>query len=104
MKKVGVLTGGADCPGLNSVIRAIVHKSIDEGYVVTGIKNGWNGLIENDMRVLDYRLTSGIHDRGGTILPMARSRYHPYTRPQNVPGGPPCHHSYAPWYYPGLGR
>jgi len=72
MKKIGILTGGADCPGLNSVIRAVVRKSIDEGYVVTGIKNGWNGLIENDMRVLDARLTSGILDRGGTILGTSR--------------------------------
>jgi 6-phosphofructokinase 1 len=72
MKKIGILTGGADCPGLNSVIRAVVRKSIDEGWVVTGIKNGWNGLIENDMRILDYRLTSGILDRGGTILGTSR--------------------------------
>jgi len=72
MKKIGILTGGADCPGLNSVIRAVVRKSIDCGYVVTGVKNGWNGLIANDMRVLDYRLTSGILDRGGTILGTSR--------------------------------
>lgn len=72
MKKIGILTGGADCPGLNSVIRAVVRKSINEGYVVTGIKNGWNGLIENDMRVLDYQMTSGILARGGTILGTSR--------------------------------
>jgi len=68
MKKIGVLTGGTDCPGLNSVIRAVVRKAIKEGYVVTGVKNGWDGLINNDMRILDLRLTSGILDRGGTIL------------------------------------
>jgi len=72
MKKIGILTGGADCPGLNSVIRAVVRKSIDEGYVVTGVKNGWNGLVDNDMRILDYRITSGILDRGGTILGTSR--------------------------------
>jgi len=72
MKKIGILTGGADCPGLNSVIRAVVRKAMHEGYVVTGIKNGWDGLIENDMRVLDLRLTSGILDRGGTILGTSR--------------------------------
>jgi len=72
MKKIGILTGGADCPGLNSVIRAVVRKSIDEGYVVTGVKNGWNGLVDNDMRILDYRLTSGILARGGTILGTSR--------------------------------
>ena len=72
MKKIGILTGGADCPGLNSVIRAVVRKSMHDGYVVTGVKNGWSGLIENDMRVLDLRLTSGILDRGGTILGTSR--------------------------------
>lgn len=73
MKKIGILTGGADCPGLNSVIRAVVRKAMQEGYVVTGIKNGWDGLIENDLRVLDLRVTSGILDRGGTILGTSRS-------------------------------
>jgi len=72
MKKIGILTGGADCPGLNSAIRAVVRKAMQEGYVVTGIKNGWDGLIRNDMRVLDLRLTSGILDRGGTILGTSR--------------------------------
>lgn len=72
MKKIGVLTGGADCPGLNSVIRAVVRKGMQEGYVITGIKNGWNGLLNNDMRVLDLRSTSGILDRGGTILGTSR--------------------------------
>lgn len=72
MKKIGILTGGADCPGLNSVIRAVVRKAMQEGYVVTGIKNGWNGLVANDMRILDLRLTVGILDRGGTILGTSR--------------------------------
>lgn len=72
MKKIGILTGGADCSGLNSVIRAVVHKGMQEGYVITGIKNGWNGLVDNDTRVLDLRLTSGILDRGGTILGTSR--------------------------------
>jgi len=72
MKKIGIMTGGADCPGLNSVIRAVVRKGMQEGYVVTGIKNGWLGLIENDMRVLDIKSTSGILDKGGTILGTSR--------------------------------
>ncbi|HLF18159.1 MAG TPA: ATP-dependent 6-phosphofructokinase [Candidatus Omnitrophota bacterium] len=72
MKKIGILTGGADCPGLNSVIRVVVRKAMHEGYVVTGIKNGWMGLVENDMKVLDLRQTSGILDRGGTILGTSR--------------------------------
>ena len=72
MKKIGILTGGADCPGLNSVIRAVVRKGMQDGFVVTGIKNGWLGLIENDMRVLDIKSTMGILDRGGTILGTSR--------------------------------
>lgn len=72
MKKIGILTGGADCPGLNSVIRAVVRKGMQEGYVVAGIKNGWLGLVENDMRILDIRQTSGILDKGGTILGTSR--------------------------------
>ncbi|MCA9400302.1 MAG: 6-phosphofructokinase [Candidatus Omnitrophica bacterium] len=72
MQKIGILTGGADCPGLNSVIRAVVRKSIQERCVVTGIKSGWDGLIENDMKILDMRMTSGILDRGGTILGTSR--------------------------------
>lgn len=72
MKKIGILTGGADCPGLNSVIRAVVRKGIQEGFVITGVKNGWLGLIENDMRVLDIKSTTGILDKGGTILGTSR--------------------------------
>jgi len=82
MKKIGVLTGGADCPGLNSVIRAVVRKGMHEGYVVTGIKNGWTGLVDNDMRILDLRSTSGILDRGGTIL--GTSRINPLEDPNQV--------------------
>ncbi len=82
MKKVGVLTGGADCPGLNSVIRAVVRKGIQEGYVVTGVKNGWLGLVNNDTRILDVRLTSGILDKGGTVL--GTSRINPLKDPEQV--------------------
>jgi len=82
MKKIGILTGGADCPGLNSVIRAVVRKGMLEGYVVAGIKNGWEGLIENDMKILDPRMTSGILDKGGTIL--GTSRIDPLEDPNKV--------------------
>jgi 6-phosphofructokinase 1 len=82
MKKIGILTGGADCPGLNSVIRAVVRKSMMEGYVVTGVKNGWSGLIDNDMRILDLRAVSGILDRGGTIL--GTSRINPLENPKDI--------------------
>src|SRR3989338_6064382 len=82
MKKIGILSGGADCPGINSVIRAVVRKGISEGYVITGIKNGWSGFIENDMRILDLRSTSGILDRGGTIL--GTSRINPFKDPAHI--------------------
>ncbi|MFH0754914.1 MAG: ATP-dependent 6-phosphofructokinase [Candidatus Omnitrophota bacterium] len=82
MKKIGILTGGADCPGLNAVIRAVVYKGMQEGYVITGIKNGWQGLIDNDVRVLDARAVSGILDRGGTIL--GTSRVDPFQNPESL--------------------
>ena len=70
---VGVLTGGGDCPGLNPVIRAVVRTSIHEGYKVTGIHNGWKGLVENDTAPLDMASVSGIIHRGGTILGTSRT-------------------------------
>lgn len=78
MKKVGVLTGGGDCPGLNSVIRAIVRYAIKEGYKVVGIKNGWKGLVEKDTLELDLTAVSGILPKGGTIL--GTSRTNPYKK------------------------
>ena len=82
MRKIGLLTGGADCPGLNSVIRAVVRKGLQEGFVITGVKNGWLGLIDNDMKVLDLNLVSGILDRGGTIL--GTSRVDPFKSPDDI--------------------
>jgi len=76
MAKVGILTGGGDCPGLNSVIRAVVKKGLLEGYQITGIKNGWKGLIENDTMALNIETVSGILPKGGTIL--GTSRTNPY--------------------------
>lgn len=78
MQKIGVLSGGGDCPGLNSVIRAIVRKGINEGYALVGIKNGWKGLIENDTLPLNMDAVSGILPKGGTIL--GTSRTNPYKK------------------------
>lgn len=78
MKKVGILTGGGDCPGLNSVIRAVVRYAFKEGYCVVGIKNGWKGLIENDTVDLSLASVSGILPKGGTIL--GTSRTNPYKK------------------------
>lgn len=78
MKKIGILTGGGDCPGLNPVIRAVVRKAYNLGWEVTGIHNGWKGLIENDSEVLDLKSVSGILPKGGTIL--GTSRTNPYKK------------------------
>jgi len=81
-KKVGVLTGGGDCPGLNSVIRAIVRKADKLGYEILGIKNGWQGLIEADTVPLNLDSVSGILPKGGTIL--GTSRTNPYKKEGSV--------------------
>ena len=67
-RKIGVLTGGGDCPGLNAAIRAVTKSAIQGGYEVLGIRNGWKGFWDNDTVVLNRINTSGIIDRGGTIL------------------------------------
>ena len=82
MKKVGVLTGGGDCPGLNSVIRAVVRYADKEGYKVVGVKNGWKGMIENDTIDMDINSVSGILPKGGTIL--GTSRTNPYKKEGQV--------------------
>jgi len=82
MEKIGILTGGGDCPGLNPVIRAVVRKGLLEGYEIIGIKNGWKGLIEADTLKLDLHSVSGILPRGGTIL--GTSRTNPYKKPEDL--------------------
>ncbi len=82
MTKIGILTGGGDCPGLNSVIRAVVKTAHERDMSVVGIKNGWKGLIENDTLPLDLRSVSGILPRGGTIL--GTSRTNPYKNKDDV--------------------
>lgn len=78
MEKIGILTGGGDCPGLNPVIRAVVRKALLAGYEVVGIKNGWKGLVENDTMALNLETVSGILPKGGTIL--GTSRTNPYKK------------------------
>ncbi len=82
MKRLGILTGGGDCPGLNPVIRAAVRKAFNEGYEVLGIKYGWKGLIEGEVMPLDLRSVSGILPKGGTIL--GTSRTNPYKKEGGV--------------------
>ncbi|MFE0630217.1 6-phosphofructokinase [Streptomyces sp. NPDC058864] len=72
--RVGVLTGGGDCPGLNAVIRAIVRKGVQEyGYEFTGFRDGWHGPLEGDTVPLDITAVRGILPRGGTILGSSRT-------------------------------
>ncbi|HWQ75453.1 MAG TPA: 6-phosphofructokinase [Syntrophomonas sp.] len=69
IKKIGVLTGGGDCPGLNAVIRAVTKAAIIEnGWEVIGFKDGFKGMVENSYMTLDLKTVSGIGHTGGTIL------------------------------------
>jgi phosphofructokinase-like protein len=71
--KVGILTGGGDCPGLNAVIRAVARRSFARDYEVVGIRDGWRGLLEASFTELGPREISGILPRGGTILGTTRT-------------------------------
>lgn len=82
MKKIGILTGGGDCPGLNAVIRAVVKKSRQYDWEVIGIKNGWEGLIKGEMELLSDYSVSGILPKGGTII--GTSRTNPFSDEKDV--------------------
>jgi ATP-dependent phosphofructokinase / diphosphate-dependent phosphofructokinase len=72
--RVGVLTGGGDCPGLNAVIRAVVRTGVAEhGTEFIGFRDGWRGPLEGDTMVLDVAAVRGILPRGGTILGTSRT-------------------------------
>src|ERR1700760_2419477 len=80
--RIGVLTGGGDCPGLNAVIRAVVRKGGGaHGHEFVGYRDGWRGPIEDDRRPLGVPEVRGILPRGGTILGSSR------TNPFTVDGG-----------------
>jgi 6-phosphofructokinase 1 len=81
--RVGVLTGGGDCPGLNAVIRAVVRKGVSEyGYEFVGFRDGWKGPLENLTTPLGEPEVEGILSRGGTILGTSR------TNPFKIDDGP----------------
>jgi 6-phosphofructokinase 1 len=72
--RIGLLTGGGDCPGLNAVIRAVVRKGIDRyGHTILGYRDGWRGVIESSYDELTVDSTRGILPRGGTILGSSRT-------------------------------
>jgi 6-phosphofructokinase 1 len=77
-KRIAVLTGGGDCPGLNAVIRAVAKKAmLDHNLEVIGVEDGYEGLIEGRWRPLRYDDVSGILTLGGTILGTS-NRANPY--------------------------
>src|SRR6266576_2907013 len=81
--RVGLLTGGGDCPGLNAVIRAVVRKGERHyGDELVGFRDGWKGVLEDSTMPLDIERCRGILPRGGTILGTSR------TNPYKVDGGP----------------
>lgn len=71
--KIGILTGGGDCPGLNAVIRAVVRKSLQNGHEIIGVRNGWRGMLDKNFFPIDIDSVSGILHRGGTILGTSRT-------------------------------
>ncbi|MFQ5458770.1 MAG: 6-phosphofructokinase [Myxococcota bacterium] len=81
MKRVGILTGGGDCPGLNAAIRAIVRRSTQHRFTSIGILEGWRGLVKGLTRELPPESVSGILHVGGTILRTSR------TNPIKMPDG-----------------
>ncbi|HWW53400.1 MAG TPA: 6-phosphofructokinase, partial [Acidimicrobiales bacterium] len=81
--RVGLLTGGGDCPGLNAVIRAVVRKGEERhGDTFIGFRDGWKGAVEGITMPLDVEACRGILPRGGTILGSSR------TNPYKLDGGP----------------
>jgi ATP-dependent phosphofructokinase / diphosphate-dependent phosphofructokinase len=79
--KIGVLTGGGDCPGLNAVIRAVARRAWANGHEVVGVREGWRGMIDQLFQPLGPEQISGILPRGGTIVGTSR------TNPYKVDGG-----------------
>ena len=80
--KIGILTGGGDCPGLNPVIRAVTRSAINDNQEIIGFKYGWSGLIDKEFVSLNLDQVSGILPKGGTILGTSR------TNPYKHDGGP----------------
>ncbi|HXP99991.1 MAG TPA: ATP-dependent 6-phosphofructokinase [Solirubrobacteraceae bacterium] len=72
--RIGILTGGGDCPGLNAVIRGVVRRGVDlGGHSFVGFRGGWAGVLENESVALSRESTAGILPRGGTILGTSRT-------------------------------
>lgn len=72
MNRIAVLTSGGDAPGMNAAIRAVVRTGIDKRWSVCGIRNGYTGLINENLCALGARDVSGIIQKGGTMLGSSR--------------------------------
>ena len=68
MRRIGIFTGGGDCPGLNAAIRAVVRRAASEGVQVLGFRDGWRGVMDGTVQELSVETVAGILPRGGTIL------------------------------------
>jgi 6-phosphofructokinase 1 len=84
VRRIGLLTGGGDCSGLNAAIRAVVRRAEKDNISVYGFRNGWKGVLEQETEVLDLRSTRGLLHRGGTAL--GTSRVSPYYETDGVQG------------------
>ena len=83
--RIGLLTGGGDCPGLNAAIRAVVkHGTLNRGHTVVGFRNGWRGVVDGDVVPLGRRDVRNVLPLGGTMLGTAR--YHPHRNEGGMEG------------------
>jgi 6-phosphofructokinase 1 len=84
VRRIGLLTGGGDCSGLNAAIRAVVRRAERDNVTVYGFRNGWKGVLDQETEVLDLHATRGLLHRGGTAL--GTSRVSPYYETDGVQG------------------
>ncbi|MFZ9887796.1 MAG: 6-phosphofructokinase [Myxococcota bacterium] len=97
VRKIGILTGGGDCPGLNAVIRSVVLRAESMNIEVLGVRGGWRGFLENDTERLTRERVHGILDLGGTIL--GTTRVNPY---QETGGPDAVRAAFKAWRLDGL--
>jgi len=84
-RRIGILSAGGDCPGINAVIRAATKAALRKGFEVYGFLGGYGGLVEKAYRVLDEAAISGLLHRGGTVL-GSNNRYNPMRYPVTIDG------------------
>lgn len=84
-RRIGILSAGGDCPGINAVIRAATKRAARDGYEMIGFLGGYGGLVEKAYRILDDEAISGLLHRGGTML-GSNNRYNPMRYPVTVNG------------------